>query len=105
MTDFDNTNLISTWLESELQHRGFPTVTSAIEHLNIKLSRNYGSSRINEWRRGTRSPDRAAHAYILRRALPYALSTSAQDGSLLSAEALDRLSQLLSLPACSVSQQ
>jgi len=91
-------NLISIWIECEIDHYGVQSLTDVANGLNSALGRNYDASRLREWKQAKRAPDRIAHAYILRRVLPHALHLSIGEPTSLSKVDLDQLGRLLSLP-------
>ena len=70
-------NLTSTWLA--LRVKGGDTRADALRWLNGKTGASYTSSRLNEWLRGKREPDRDTRIVMLQECLPADLAQRAID--------------------------
>ena len=66
------TNLTATWLS--LREAAGETRAAALRGLNSATGCAYTNSRLNEWLRGDRQPDRAARQAMLRDILPEMLT-------------------------------
>lgn len=64
-------NLTHTWLS--IRTKAGNTRASALRLLNAATRRGYTSSRLNEWLRGDRQPDRQARVAMLQQVLPVLL--------------------------------
>lgn len=68
-------NLTRTWLNAR-QASG-DTRAAALRHLNAHAGTSYTNSRLNEWLRGDREPNRQARAVMLRDLMPELHDTDA----------------------------
>lgn len=65
-----NINLTTTWLAARADARGEGRA-AALRYLNARTRRNYTLSRLGEWVKGTREPDRPCRMVMLEDCLRY----------------------------------
>lgn len=87
-------SLVRSWLEMELLIPG-RTRANALEDLNEEFSTGYTHSRLNEWLRGDREPERAVRNYMLRSVIQRVLAQNSAGVTLTDAQ-LDRIADHLS---------
>jgi hypothetical protein len=78
-------NIAETWIIYRRLYCSTDRHVDALRELNDALGTHYTHSRLAEWQRGAREPNRAARVFMLREVLSHLSEDTAQDADTLCA--------------------